>query len=89
LKKFDDEIQELVKKLVGAAISLHRDVSANFRKTAQNFHYEVSNIHSSSLKDLTIGIITFLIDLISLKRFDCFASYSLISGISVMSSKGY
>lgn len=45
LKRFDQEIQLLGKDLVRGAVALHRDVMANFRKTAQNFHYEFNIRH--------------------------------------------
>jgi hypothetical protein len=40
-QNFDDDIQCVAKDLVRGAVSLHREVMSNFRKTAQNFHYEV------------------------------------------------
>jgi hypothetical protein len=42
LKKFKEEIQELGNKILQAALALHERVSSTFRKTAVNFHYEVS-----------------------------------------------
>lgn len=42
LKKFKEEIQELGNKILQAALTLHERVSSTFRKTAVNFHYEVS-----------------------------------------------
>ena len=44
LQNFDEEVQSVAKDLVRGAVSLHREVMMNFRKTAQNFHYEVFNI---------------------------------------------
>ena len=41
LSKFNDEVQELGKRLVQAAMQLHKRVASTFRKTASNFHYEV------------------------------------------------
>jgi dynein heavy chain len=41
LKKFDEDVQGIARDLVRGAVSLHREVMTNFRKTAQNFHYEV------------------------------------------------
>jgi len=49
LKKFDDEVQVVAKDLVKAAVSLHREVMSNFRKTAQNFHYEFNIRHISNV----------------------------------------
>jgi len=49
LKKFDEEIQNIAKDLVRAAVSLHREVMMNFRKTAQNFHYEFNIRHISNV----------------------------------------
>ena len=41
LKKFDEDVQGVARDLVRGAVSLHREIMNNFRKTAQNFHYEV------------------------------------------------
>jgi len=49
LKQFDEEIQNVAKDLVKGAVSLHRDVMNNFRKTAQNFHYEFNIRHISNV----------------------------------------
>jgi dynein heavy chain len=49
LKRFDEEIQGIAKDLVRAAVSLHREVMQNFRKTAQNFHYEFNIRHISNV----------------------------------------
>ena len=49
LKKFDESIQGVAKDLVKAAVSLHREVMSNFRKTAQNFHYEFNIRHISNV----------------------------------------
>ena len=45
LSKFNEEVQELGKRLVQAALQLHKRVAATFRKTAQNFHYEFNVRH--------------------------------------------
>jgi hypothetical protein len=42
LKKFKEDIQELGNKILQAGLALHERVSSTFRKTAVNFHYEVS-----------------------------------------------
>jgi dynein heavy chain len=49
LKKFDEEVQSVAKDLVRCAVSLHREVMQNFRKTAQNFHYEFNIRHISNV----------------------------------------
>ena len=49
LKKFGDDIQNVAKDLVKVAVSLHREVMLNFRKTAQNFHYEFNIRHISNV----------------------------------------
>ena len=49
LKKFDEEVQGVAKDLVKCAVSLHREVMLNFRKTAQNFHYEFNIRHISNV----------------------------------------
>jgi dynein heavy chain len=49
LKKFDEEVQSIARDLVRGAVSLHREVMANFRKTAQNFHYEFNIRHISNV----------------------------------------
>lgn len=49
LKRFDEEVQGIAKDLVKAAVSLHREVMMNFRKTAQNFHYEFNVRHISNV----------------------------------------
>ena len=49
LKRFDDSIQHIAKDLVRGAVNLHKDVMVNFRKTAQNFHYEFNIRHISNV----------------------------------------
>jgi dynein heavy chain len=49
LKKFDEEVQAVARDLVRCAVSLHREVMMNFRKTAQNFHYEFNIRHISNV----------------------------------------
>ena len=49
LKRFDEEVMTVAKDLVKGAVALHRDVMANFRKTAQNFHYEFNIRHISNV----------------------------------------
>jgi dynein heavy chain len=49
LKSFDEEVQAVGKDLVRGAVSLHREVMNNFRKTAQNFHYEFNIRHISNV----------------------------------------
>lgn len=49
LKKFDSDIQSLGKDLVKVAVNLHREIILNFRKTAQNFHYEFNIRHISNV----------------------------------------
>ncbi|RYG69831.1 hypothetical protein EON64_01755, partial [archaeon] len=49
LKKFDEEVQTIARDLVRCAVSLHREVMMNFRKTAQNFHYEFNIRHISNV----------------------------------------
>jgi dynein heavy chain len=49
LKKFDEDVQNVAKDLVRGAVSLHREVMMNFRKTAQNFHYEFNIRHISNV----------------------------------------
>jgi len=45
LSKFNEEVQEIGKKLVQAAMQLHKRVAGTFRKTAANFHYEFNVRH--------------------------------------------
>ena len=45
LSKFNEETQEVGKRLVQAALQLHKRVAATFRKTASNFHYEFNVRH--------------------------------------------
>ena len=49
LKNFDEEVFAVAKELVRGAVSLHREVMMNFRKTAQNFHYEFNIRHISNV----------------------------------------
>lgn len=49
LKRFDESIQHIAKDLVRGAVNLHKDVMMNFRKTAQNFHYEFNIRHISNV----------------------------------------
>jgi dynein heavy chain, axonemal len=49
LKPFEDEVQGIAKEIVKCAVALHREVMANFRKTAQNFHYEFNIRHISNV----------------------------------------
>ena len=46
-QNFDEDVQCVAKDLVRGAVSLHREVMSNFRKTAQNFHYEVQSTADS------------------------------------------
>merc|ERR1719238_1821276 len=45
LTKFPEEVQEVGKRLVQAALQLHKSVARTFRKTASNFHYEFNVRH--------------------------------------------
>ena len=45
LTKFPDDVQEVGKRLVQAALQLHKSVARTFRKTASNFHYEFNVRH--------------------------------------------
>jgi len=49
LKKFDESVAAIAKDLVKGAVSLHREVMVNFRKTAQNFHYEFNIRHLANV----------------------------------------
>ena len=49
LKRFDESVQNIAKDLVRGAVNLHKDVMTNFRKTAQNFHYEFNIRHISNV----------------------------------------
>jgi len=49
LKSFDPEVQTIAKDVVRAAVSLHKEIMLNFRKTAQNFHYEFNIRHISNV----------------------------------------
>ena len=45
LSKFSEEVQECGKRVVQAALQLHKRVARTFRKTASNFHYEFNVRH--------------------------------------------
>merc|ERR1719171_1854042 len=45
LSRFSEEVQEVGKRLVQAALQLHKSVARTFRKTASNFHYEFNVRH--------------------------------------------
>ena len=49
LKNFNEEVQGVAKDLVRGAVNLHREVMNNFKKTAQNFHYEFNIRHISNV----------------------------------------
>lgn len=49
LKRFDESVQNIAKDLVRGAVNLHKEVMMNFRKTAQNFHYEFNIRHISNV----------------------------------------
>ena len=49
LSKFNDEVKELGKRIVQAGLQLHKRVSATFRKTASNFHYEFNIRHMAGV----------------------------------------
>ena len=49
LKNFDDNILSIGKDLVRGAVSLHKEVMNNFKKTAKNFHYEFNIRHISNV----------------------------------------
>jgi dynein heavy chain len=49
LKNFDESVHSVAKDLVRGAVSLHREVMNNFKKTAQNFHYEFNIRHLSNV----------------------------------------
>ncbi len=49
LKHFDPSVSEKGSSLIKAALGLHAQVTANFRKTATNFHYEFNIRHLSSV----------------------------------------
>ena len=61
LKNFSEEIQGVVNEVVKGAVSLHKDIMNNFRKTAQNFHYEfnirhISNVFQGFVKTLSVAM---------------------------------
>mmetsp|Transcript_91601 Transcript_91601/g.126301 ORF Transcript_91601/g.126301 Transcript_91601/m.126301 type:complete len:555 (-) Transcript_91601:1908-3572(-) len=47
--KFKSSIMEIVSPVIKAAINLHNQVDANFRKTAANFHYEFNVRHLTNI----------------------------------------
>lgn len=49
LKKFKEDVQDLNTKILQAALALHDKVSATFRKTAINFHYEFTVRHLANV----------------------------------------
>jgi dynein heavy chain len=49
LKRFDESILHQTQAVVKAAVQLHIDVVKNFKKTAQNFHYEFNIRHISNV----------------------------------------
>ena len=49
LSKFNEEVKELGKRIVQAGLMLHKRVSATFRKTASNFHYEFNIRHMAGV----------------------------------------
>jgi dynein heavy chain len=49
LKKFKMPVQEYAPLIVRASLLLHQSVSAQFKKTAINFHYEFNLRHLSNI----------------------------------------
>ena len=49
LSKFPEEVQECGKRMVQAALQLHKSVARTFRKTASNFHYEFNIRHMAGV----------------------------------------
>ena len=49
LRSFGTDVAEEGKKVVQAALMLHRRVSSSFRKTASNFHYEFNIRHMAGV----------------------------------------
>jgi dynein heavy chain len=49
LKNFSEEVANVGGDLVKGAVNLHREVMANFRKTAANFHYEFNIRHLANV----------------------------------------
>lgn len=47
--KFKESIKDMTPQIIKAAISLHEKVSASFKKTAVNFHYEFNIRHISNI----------------------------------------
>ena len=49
LKTFNSDVHELGKKVVQAALMLHKRVASTFRKTAENFQYEFNIRHMAGV----------------------------------------
>jgi len=49
LKRFKSTLQEQANQIVRSSILLHQTVTASFRKTAINFHYEFNLRHLSNI----------------------------------------
>eukprot|EP00968_Pinguiococcus_pyrenoidosus_P000337 scaffold23_cov268-Pinguiococcus_pyrenoidosus.AAC.7 len=49
LRHFVEGVQEVSNNLIKAALGLHKQVEATFRKTASNFHYEFNIRHLSNV----------------------------------------
>ena len=49
LTPFAEDVQAAVKNILICAIDLHQEVASNFRKSAQNFHYEFNVRHLSNV----------------------------------------
>jgi dynein heavy chain len=47
--KFKGTIQEQIVPIIKGTLSLHAEVERNFRKTAQNFHYEFNVRHLTNV----------------------------------------
>jgi dynein heavy chain len=52
---FPEEVQKLSSTLIRAALQLHGQVAANFRKTAVNFHYEFNIRHLARVFNGLLG----------------------------------
>ena len=52
---FPEEVQKLSSNLIRAAINLHNQVAATFRKTAVNFHYEFNIRHLARVFNGLLG----------------------------------
>ena len=77
-KNFDEDVLGVAKDLVRGAVSLHREVMMNFRKTAQNFHYEVCDMRYSSFSSALILLLIAFFLLV-----DSCLNFSILSYISV------